>query len=209
MFVRHLMTRDVFTLSRQMTCRQVFESFRARHIRRAPVIDREQLAGIVTLHDLLRVLPGTVGQNETDAGHSAFDLPVDTIMTHPVRTVEPHDHLETAALIMLEHKVGALPVCRDGKLVGILTESDIFRALWSVLSSGSGWRAIVEEHASAPEVDYAALLAAQGGRLQSLLRFPVPTGGAVVFLRATGAASEAAVQSLWAAGLTVQQVDRK
>ena len=209
MFVRHVMTQDVYTLSRQTTCRQAFQEFRTRRIRRAPVVDHGQLAGIVTLHDLLRVLPGTVSQEQTAAGHIAADLPVDTIMQHPVRTVHPNDHLETAALLMLEHKVGALPVVRDGEIAGILTESDIFRALWGVLSSGTGWRLIVEEHPGGEEVDYAAVLRSHGAKLESLVRFPVPAGGGVVFVRSICGEPDPVVASLWAAGVTVLQVGRK
>jgi len=77
MFVRHVMTRQVYALSRQVSCRDAYQEFRTRHIRRAPVVEYGQLVGIVTLHDLLRVLPGTVSQEETQAGHFAWELQID------------------------------------------------------------------------------------------------------------------------------------
>jgi len=207
-FVRHVMTRQVYALSRQVSCRDAYQEFRTRRIRRAPVVEHGQMVGIVTLHDLLHVLPGTVSQEETQPGAFAWELPVDTIMHYPVRTLHPNDHLETAARLMLENRIGALPVVRDDEIVGILTESDIFRALWGVLSSGKGWRVILEEPPASPELDYATALGPQGGKLESLIRFPMPEGGSVVYLRSIGGQPDTVVQALRACGVTVLQIDR-
>lgn len=209
MFVRHVMTREVFVLDRHLTCRRAYAEFRSRGIRRAPVVDHARLVGIVTLHDLLHALPGTVGEEQTDAGQAAGGRAVEAIMHHPVFTVHPNDHLEAAAHLMLEKKVGGLPVVRDQEIVGIITESDIFRALWGVMSSRDGSRLIVEESAGTPEIDYGMLLAQHGSRLESLLRFPVPAGGSAVFVRAAGGDLYAVVKALWAAGARVQEVGRE
>jgi CBS domain-containing protein len=60
------------------------------------------------------------------------------IMTHEVVTVTPDTSIEVACELMLKHKIGGLPVVADGRLVGILTESDIFRLVAQHWSDNEG-----------------------------------------------------------------------
>jgi len=97
--------------------------------RRLPVVDEKgKLIGIVTASDLERFFssvpsPGVVKRQYR----------VDQAMTHPVITVSPDYPLEEAARLMLEHKIGGLPVVKDEHVIGIITESDIFAQLVEVL----------------------------------------------------------------------------
>jgi acetoin utilization protein AcuB len=99
-------------------------------IRRLPVVDRGVLVGIITLEDLRRMMPADVIR--VDPGRISdmlSKMPVRRVMTRDPKTVSASAPLIEAARQMLEHKIGALPVMEGGNLVGIITESDIFRAL--------------------------------------------------------------------------------
>ena len=132
------MTSDLFTLSPDQTCHEALAEFKRRKIRRAPVVENGRLIGIVSERDLLRVLPGTCGQASTLAGEDGMELPVRNIMGTDIVTLGPNDHLAKAASLMLKRRIGGVPVVHDGKLKGIITESDVFKALYAILTSGAG-----------------------------------------------------------------------
>ncbi len=93
-----------------------------RRVRRLPVMDGGRLVGIVTLGDLRQA-------NATVDNPEAAKMRVELVMTENVVTVTPQTPLREAAKLMVKHKVSGLPVMDGPKLVGIITESDIFRAL--------------------------------------------------------------------------------
>lgn len=93
-----------------------------RRVRRLPVVEGGKLVGIVTLGDLRRV-NADVGSPE------AAKMRVEAVMTRDPYTVAPETTLRDAAKVMLKHKVSGLPVMRGDEVVGMITESDIFRAV--------------------------------------------------------------------------------
>jgi acetoin utilization protein AcuB len=95
-----------------------------RNVRRLPVVDDEgRLRGIVTRGDLLEKLgPYPISWRR-------LNLKVSDAMTPDPATVRPDEPVERAAQLMLERKIGGLPVVEGGRPVGIVTESDLFRAL--------------------------------------------------------------------------------
>jgi acetoin utilization protein AcuB len=119
MFVRDWMSTPAATIPKVVTAETAQEFMKRRKVRRLPVLDGERLAGIVTLSDL-----------QASKRTGAF---VEDLMTAKPATVLPDDTLELAARLMLERKVSGLPVVEDGRVVGILTESDVFRALCEML----------------------------------------------------------------------------
>ena len=127
MFVRNFMTAPVFGLPPGVTVTSALEFLRKRKIRRAPVVQDGKLLGIVTLGDL------------TGSGKKHGDKSVTTlanVMTRNPVTVEPEETLESAAQKMLTKQISGLPVVDGGRLVGILTESDLFRALCGLMGIG-------------------------------------------------------------------------
>lgn len=198
MLVRHFMTTDVFTLHPDRTCHQALRDFSNLKIRRAPVLEGETLVGIVSERDLLRMVPGTPAQASTPAGVEGMDLAVRHIMSAPVKTLGLNDHLEAAARLMLNHRVGGAPVLHQGKLRGIITESDVFRALFGVLNSCSGHNILFEEAArrSGPKTDYARLSGQHGCRIQALLTYLKPDGGVMSYLSIEGGRPQALVAEL-------------
>ena len=211
MFGKHFMTREVFTLSPDQTCLETLRELRQRHIRRALVLDRNRLVGIVTERDLFHILPGTPGQTSTKAGEVALDIPVKHVMTTQPKTLHPNDHLESAARLMLKHKIGGVPVVEEGEVKGIITESDIFRALWRILSSETGCRIIFEKlhDTDMGLMDYVERCRKHRCRVNSLLRYPRPEGGSLYYLCIEGEEIDTVIDELWAESATVLSVERK
>jgi CBS domain-containing protein len=133
MRVCDLMTRDVATIGVADSCREAVRRMVGRRIRHLPVVDAAGLlVGIVTDRDLRhhlfepRVLK-EIGAVSVDAVLQA--VPVEEVMSSPVVTAAPDDDLEVAARAMLEDKVGSLPVVERGRVVGIVTETDLLRRI--------------------------------------------------------------------------------
>lgn len=120
------MSRGAITIRRDATAETAWNLMTTRRIRHLPVVDAdERLVGIVTDRDLRQVpfVPVSAGRAVP------VGLPVERIMTAAVISVRPEADLFEAARLMHEHKIGALPVVENGRLVGILTEIDLLRAL--------------------------------------------------------------------------------
>jgi acetoin utilization protein AcuB len=131
MFVRSWMSSPVHALAPDTRAIDAFEFMRVKRIRRVPVAGDGAVDGIVTLGDLQALL-GLHADAHARAATSLAD-----IMTRPVFTVAPSDTLEHAAAIMLEREVSGLPVVEYGRLLGIITESDIFSAFNRVMGVAS------------------------------------------------------------------------
>jgi acetoin utilization protein AcuB len=100
-------------------------------IRRLPVVDEERLVGIVTLGDLREARPSSSASLSIyELNYLIAKLTVSDVMTHDPYTVTPFTPMRQAAHMMLEHKISGLPVVdEDARLVGIITETDMFRML--------------------------------------------------------------------------------
>jgi CBS domain-containing protein len=124
--VRDLMTGEVATLQRNdklSIADQVMQLGRIRHM---PVLDEDgQLCGVVSQRDLFRgSLAKAFGYGSVAQKRVLDTIAVKEVMATEPATVTPDQPLADAAALMLERKIGCLPVVQDGKLVGILTESD-------------------------------------------------------------------------------------
>jgi len=109
---------------------------RENKIRRLPVVERGKLVGIVTERDLLYATPSPATTLSIQEMHYVLSkLPVREVMSSPVITVTEDTPLEEAARLMADNKIGGLPVVRDGELVGIITESDIFKIFMEMLAA--------------------------------------------------------------------------
>jgi CBS domain-containing protein len=128
MLVRDLMTREVVTLEpndRLATAEDVMRLGRIRHM---PVVDDGELVGIVSQRDLFHnALLKALGYGTRAAQKAREALLVKEAMTTEVATVAPDVPLVEAAQIMLDRKIGCLPVIEDGRLVGLITEADFVR----------------------------------------------------------------------------------
>jgi len=133
MRVSDLMSQDVATVGVADSCQEAVARMVRRKIRHLPVVEPDgRLVGVVTDRDLRhhlfepRVLK-EIGAVSVD--QILKRVPVKDVMSAPVVTVGPQDELETAAGTMLEDKVGSLPVVENGRVVGIITETDLLRRI--------------------------------------------------------------------------------
>ena len=134
MLVKDRMTREVITISSHTPILEAQKIMKDKKIRRLPVVDNQKLVGIVTYNDLLEASPSkatTLGRFELT--YLLSKMTVAEIMKKVVITVTPDTPLEEVALIMKQNEIGGVPVVEDSKVVGIITESDIFEALVETL----------------------------------------------------------------------------
>lgn len=128
--IRDWMTRNLITISSNCTLPEAYWRMVNNNLRRLLVVDREVLVGIVTLEDLRGKMPSImIGMDPLRANDMLTKLPVRYMMTENPKTISIDATLIQAANLMLELQVSALPVMDGDHLVGIITESDIFRAL--------------------------------------------------------------------------------
>jgi CBS domain-containing protein len=151
MRVSELMSRDVKIIGAAGSCQEAVTVMSRGGLRHLPVVDRDaRLAGIVTDRDLRHRLfvPGVFRSIGTASVESLFkDIAVREVMSSPVVTVRPDDELATAAGLMLEKKVGSLPVVDDGRVVGMITETDLLR---HIVKANAGAREIEDIIVSYP-----------------------------------------------------------
>ncbi|MDL1895767.1 CBS domain-containing protein [Anaerolineae bacterium CFX7] len=133
--VGDIMSSPVICIDRQSTLPEALELMKRHHVRRLPVLDGRSMVGIVTLGDLRGALPSEVTTlNRTELGYLMDQVTVERAMRHPVISVQPDTKLADAARLMLEHRIGGLPVLSAAnEVMGLVTESDIFRILIDML----------------------------------------------------------------------------
>lgn len=133
MLVSELMSRQVITIEASESCYEAAARMCRRRVRHLPVVDADGLlVGIVTDRDLRHRLfaPAVFRAIGSVPVESILrDIAVKEIMSSPVVTAAPGDDLETAARLMLEDKVGSLPVVDRGRVVGLITETDLLRQI--------------------------------------------------------------------------------
>lgn len=124
--VQEIMNRDVIAIAPDLGVDAALELMRSNNIRRLPVVNAgNRVIGIITLADALTLMPANLRDDE---GFNRTEPPeVREAMADYVYTASPEEPVGVAARKMVNHKIGALPVIEDHKLVGIVTESDIFR----------------------------------------------------------------------------------
>jgi CBS domain-containing protein len=129
--VRDWMTKQVWTVAPHTTLRSAQELMKEHVIRRLPVVEDGHLVGIITIGDAREASPSdATSLSIWEINFLWAQLNVEKVMTHHVITISPDAPILDAAELMLEHKISGLPVVDNHeKLVGILSESDIFRML--------------------------------------------------------------------------------
>ncbi|WP_227763434.1 CBS and ACT domain-containing protein [Zhaonella formicivorans] len=148
MYVRTRMTENPITITRQTTIAEALDLMRRSSVRRLPVMENGKLIGIVTDRDLSEVSPSpATSLSVFEINYLLAKMKIGDVLpkNQTVITIHPDAFLEEAALLMREHKIGALPVMEDGKLVGIITETNIFDAFIDLLGvRDAGTRITIE-----------------------------------------------------------------
>ncbi len=134
MFVKNKMTANPFTISPDHTIPDAYEIMTKHGIKRLPVLQDGKLVGVVSREDIAHASPSkatsfTVGE----LTYLLAKTKISKVMKRNPVAISPNALLEEAALLMRDNGVGFLPVVEDGKLVGVITESDIFDSFIELL----------------------------------------------------------------------------
>ena len=146
MLVGDKMSKPVISISPDMPISDALNLMKKEKIRRAPVVKDGKLVGIVSDKDLLNASPSPVTTLSIwEMNYLLSKVTVSEVMTSNVLTVTEDTPIEQAARIMADNKIGGLPVMKDGHVVGIITETDLFKVFLELLGAReSGIRATVE-----------------------------------------------------------------
>jgi acetoin utilization protein AcuB len=123
------MTKDVITITPETTLKKAHDIMNEKNIRRLPVMSDGKVLGMVTLGDIRGAEPSkATSLSVWEVNHLLAELKVDEIMSRKVASIQQTEIIGDAARVMLEKKFSGLPVVDEkDHLVGIITESDIFR----------------------------------------------------------------------------------
>jgi len=137
MLVKERMSYPVITVHPDMPIMDALDLMQKEHIRRFPVVDkRGHLIGIVSKTDLLHAAPSAASSLSVwEVNYLVSKITIKSVMTSDVITIEGDTPLEEAARIMADNKVGGLPVLNRGKVVGIVTETDLFKIFLEMLGA--------------------------------------------------------------------------
>ncbi len=134
--VQEWMTPDPITVSSQTAIPDAYWKMIDKKIRRLLVVDDDHLVGVVTIDDLRQKIPYTVfAMDAVKASDTLSCMPIDRVMSKNLITVAVDTALVDAAKLMIKKKISTLPVMKGEKLVGLITEGDIFRALVEILQN--------------------------------------------------------------------------
>jgi acetoin utilization protein AcuB len=166
------MSRNPITITEDTPIHHALKSMRDEKVRRLPVLNKKgELVGIVSERDLLYASPSPATSLSIHEIHYLVSkITVGEVMTRDVITVSEYTPLEEAARIMADNKIGGLPVVRDGKLVGIITESDLFKIFTEILGARD------------MGVRLSMLVPEQPGILAEITRAIVDLGGNIISL---------------------------
>lgn len=210
MIVGMYMTREVEVIHPDASLVEGIRRMAARRIRRLVVTQGGAIVGMVCHRDIVRAFPSHINPFsalELEERHSPGSIA--TVMKRPVVTVERSQPLEFAAALMTRHHIGGLPVTQHNLLVGILTESDVFRALSALLSAGQGSARIAfdlteDEHVLGYLVETTRRL---GLELESFISFKADARRMAV-AQVQGAGIQQLIENLWNSGHSVINVVR-
>ncbi|KGK89399.1 acetoin utilization protein [Desulfosporosinus sp. HMP52] len=146
MYVRQFMTAQVFTVGPDKSIADSMALMREKKISKLPVVEKGKLVGFVTDGDLREVSPSPATTLSIfELNYLIAKTPIREVAIKKVITCHPDTQIEDAALMMRDHKIGGLPVIEDGKVVGIITGSDILDAFLDIMGFRSpGQRVMIE-----------------------------------------------------------------
>ena len=213
MLVRERMTRHPVTVSPDTPISEALNLMRREKVRRLPVLDREErLVGIVLEKDLLYASPSPATSLSIYEMHYLLSkLTIAEVMSREVITVDEITPLEEAARIMADGRISGLPVMRGDQLVGIITETDLFRVFLEMLGAREkGVRMTLQvPDQKGMLASITGAIAALGGDIVSLSTFwgeDLTTGVIMVKVRGGTATKRQLVGAMEGLGLEVVDI---
>ena len=136
MLVGERMSHPIISIAPDMPVHDALDLFKRERIRRAPVVKDGKLVGIVSDKDLLNASPSPASSLSVwEMNYLLSKITVSEVMSKKVLTVAEDTPIEEAARIMADNKIGGLPVMRDGHVVGIITETDLFKIFLEMMGA--------------------------------------------------------------------------
>ena len=175
MLIKDWMTKDPITINDDTSMIKAIHIMNEHRFRRLPVVSQGKLVGLITDRDLKEASPSKATTLDVhELYYLLAELQVSEIMSRNPISVSQDDTVERAAQIMLEHTISGLPVVdAEGQLVGIITQSDVFRAFMhisGILQGGAQFALRLEDRPGIIK-EVADLMRAKGGRLVSLMTY--------------------------------------
>jgi len=136
MLVGERMSKPVITISPDMPIAEALNMMKVEKVRRFPVVKEGKLLGVVSDKDLLNASPSPVSTLSIwEMNYLLNKITVSEVMVKNVLSVTEDTPIEQAARIMADNKIGGLPVMRDGGVVGMITETDLFKMFLELLGA--------------------------------------------------------------------------
>jgi acetoin utilization protein AcuB len=211
MLVKDWMTKEPLVVFPKTSIEEAIRVMRENRVRHLPVVtERDILTGIVTQTDLLQASPSpATSLSVWEVNFLLAKMQVRDAMTTRVVVVDGECPLEEAALVMAEHKFGCLPVVHGRRLVGIITETDLFNIFTEQLGARStGVRLMLEiDDRRGTLAALTGRVSELGGNIVRLTTLPgKERGRAIVTVKIEGADQESLVEGLPAVGAQVLDV---
>ena len=196
MKIQSLMIKNPITIGPNASVGESIELMKANSIRHLPVVTRgKRLVGFLTLADLKQgLIPSMLGDVSLD----------DLIIKNPI-TVSPDDDIEFAAQLIYNHKIGGMPVVEDGKLVGIVTATDMLRTfidMMGILSTTSRIDVVLEEQPAAFKKAM-QIINDNGGDIINVRMTPQQKGKRVYYFRLSSCKTDVIKKALKKEGFNV------
>ncbi len=211
MLIGEFMTKEPITVTTDTGVYEALNLMRENKIRRLPVLDRKgKLVGIISEKDLLYASPSpATSLSIYELRYLLSKLKVSQVMSSPVITVRENGTLEEASRIMVDNKVGGLPVTRGDQVVGIITETDIFKIFLVMLGARQpGIRITIRVPDVKGELQaVTGAIATAGGNIVSLgtITGKIP-GVARILVKVQGVGQETLEKTLQGIGAEIEDV---
>lgn len=210
MFVKWIMTRNPIVIDPETNILDALHIMKEKKVRRLPIVAHGKLVGIVTEKDL-RESPSLKATSLSifELNYLLAKTPVKEIMTKDPITVTPDTTIEEAAVIMRDNQISGLPVVEDGKIVGIVTETDIFDMLVKLLGFRRGTRFTLSiENRVGAIADLASVFKDLGINIISIVVFEESKEEGNVVVRAETDDVEKVISALESKGIKVIHFSR-
>ncbi len=207
MLVRDWMTKDPITVSPDTTVMEALQIIKEHGFRRLPIMKGGELIGIATRKDLKDAMPSKATTLSVwELNYMLSKLTVAEVMSRPVVTAHEDEYMEDAALRMLEHRVGGLPVLNQvGRVTGVITTRDVLRAFTDILGMREGGQRLTLEMPDVPGSLERATQAVMPSNIISVATYDAdgPGGNRRFVLRVGGEGVEGVRARVEAAGIKV------
>jgi acetoin utilization protein AcuB len=193
------MSKPVVAIQPDMPIMDALKLMQEKNIRRAPVVKGEKLVGIVSDKDLLNAAPSDATTLSIwEINYLLAKIKVKDVMTSKVLSVGERTPIEEAARIMADNKIGGLPVLTDDKVVGIITETDLFKIFLELMGARDAG------------VRVTALVPDKPGELAALTKAIADAGGSfIAFGQFEGETDDTSIVTFKVTGVEQSEVENR